>query len=81
MEIISKEQAIQDLEALFGISGKSMSKRNGDCFLIDKREYERYEVIEKLINYFSSHSLDNGLGCKVSRITLLYTTFEMIKVK
>lgn len=81
METINKEQAIQDLEELFGISEKSLSKRNGNCFLIDKREYERFEVIEKLMDYFSSRSLDNGQGCKVSNITLLYTTFEIVKAK
>lgn len=80
MEIISKEQAIQDLENLFGISESSLSKRNGNLFLIDKREYERFEVIDKLTEYFSSRCLDNGQGCKISNITLLYTAFEITKV-
>lgn len=78
---ITKEQAIADLEKIFNttswedrIEGKSFADK-GD-FFIDKREYTRLYVIEKLQEYFADKTIIGG-QCRLEGITLLWTTFHI----
>jgi hypothetical protein len=74
---VSKQQVISDLTKEFNITDKSLSKSDGKgTFLIDKREYERYDTISKLQKYFADKVIIGG-GCRVDNITLLYTGFHI----
>ena len=78
---ITKEQAIADLKKIFNttswedrVEGRSFAD-NGD-FFIDKREYTRPSVIEKLQAYFTDKTIIDG-QCRLEGITLLWTTFHI----
>ena len=74
---VSKEQVISDLTKEFKITDNSLSKSDGKgTFLIDKREFERFETIDKLQKYFANKVIING-QCRVDNITLLYTGFHI----
>jgi hypothetical protein len=75
-------QVVQDLTALFRINENHESAfkslRSGKKFLINKRQYERLEVIEMLQAYFTDKVIKNGyLG--VSPMTLVFTVFEVFE--
>lgn len=84
--IISRKQAISDLRELFGLpaEGKRQdydgcsfcSKKENDtaAFCIDKRHFERYEVLQKLSEYFADKVIDGG-RCRVDNITFVWTRF------
>lgn len=78
---ITKQQAISDLEKIFNttswkdrVNGRSFADK-GD-FFIDKREYTRPSVIEKLQAYFKDKTIIDG-QCRLEGITLLWTTFHI----
>lgn len=74
---VSKQQVISDLTKEFNISDKSLSMSDGKgTFLIDKREFERYDTIAKLQNYFAGKAIIGG-QCRVDNITILYTAFHI----
>jgi len=75
---ISVEKAIQDLHNLFGLDKEgSKSIRDDKTFMIIKNEFNRFEVIKKLQDYFKDKMLSAGWGCAIDNITLLWTTFEL----
>ena len=78
---ITKEQAISDLQKVFNttswedrVEGRSFADK-GD-FFIDKREYTRSSVIDKLQAYFTDKTIIDG-QCRLEGITLLWTTFHI----
>ena len=71
---VTKEQVINDLKKEFNITDGSLSKYSDGTFFIDKREFQRFEIIEKLQMYFADKVIING-QCRVDNITLLYTEF------
>lgn len=73
---LTKEQVINDLKKEFNITDCSLSKYSDGTFLIDKREFQRYDTIEKLLRYFADKIIIKG-QCRVENITLLYTTFHI----
>lgn len=73
---LTKEQVINDLKKEFNITDCSLSKYSDGTFLIDKREFERFETIDKLQRYFANKVIING-QCRVDNITLLYTGFHI----
>ena len=48
--------------------------------MIIKTEFERYEVISKLQEYFEDKVLPAGWGCAIDSITLLWTKFEFKRI-
>lgn len=75
------ELIIEDLKKLFNIdenekinTGDSLEK-NG-VFYISKQKMERYEVIEKLQDYFTDTKVKDGYVL-VNPITFVYTKFEV----
>ena len=47
---------------------------------IDKEEFEREEVLEKLLTYFESKVLESGYKCEVYPMTLVFTAFQIKKL-
>lgn len=73
----TKEEVVSDLRAVFHIGEDGcLSRENKGCFLIDKREYEREDVISMLRKYFEDQVITDG-QCRIDPITLLYTMFHI----
>lgn len=81
MDKITKQETIEALKKLFDYESHKEKKEvivaehdYGATFMIDKRYLERYEVIERLQNFFADKVIDGG-QCRIDSITLLYTSF------
>jgi len=81
MKAISKQEAIKSLKELFDYASHKDNKEvivveeDGNAiFLIDKRYRERFEVIDKLQEFFADKYIEGG-QVRVGSITLLYTQF------
>ena len=77
---ISVEEAIRDLREIFGLNQETKSMQKDNWFMIIKTEFERYEVISKLQEYFEDKVLPVGWGCAIDNITLLWTKFEFKRI-
>ena len=83
MKQITKQEAFDAIKGLFDFTekgkkenGKSffVEKENGDVtFMFDKRQYGRYEVINKLSEYFQDKNIAGG-QVRIDNITLLWTS-------
>ena len=74
---VSIQQAISEIEKIFGCTETNQYHEVGKgAFLIDKQKFERYEVIEKLQEYFADKVIDGG-GCWISPITFVFTSIEI----
>lgn len=85
---ISRKQVISDLRGLFGLPAEGKRLDEGGCsfcnekendtasFSIDKKHYERYEVLAKLNDYFADKVIEGG-WCRVENITLVWTQFHI----
>lgn len=77
MEIVTIEQAIADIERIFGLTESTrLHKIGGQKFLFDKQLYPRNMIEEKLTPYFYTHKIKDG-GCYVSPITFVFTHVEI----
>ena len=73
----TKEEVVSDLRAVFHIGEDGcLSRENKGSFFIDKREYEREDVISMLRKYFEDRVITDG-ECRIDPITLLYTMFHI----
>ena len=73
----TKEEVITDLRTVFHIGEDGcLSRENKGSFFINKREYEREDVISMLQKYFRNRMIIGG-QCRVDPITLLYTVFHI----
>lgn len=77
---VSVDDAIIDLREIFGLNKETKSMQKDNWFMIIKTEFERYEVISKLQEYFKDKVLPAGWGCFIDGITLLWTKFEFEKI-
>ncbi len=75
-------EVISDLKELFELNKENDfgSSESDNKFMIDKRQFNRFEVLEKLQNYFSDKTIDGGY-LKVDNITFVHTTFEVLNGK
>jgi hypothetical protein len=74
----SQETVIKELKELFDIENnkdKGSYETNGK-FGISKQQMERFEVIDKLRNYFDGVGVQDGY-VSVGSITFVHTTFEV----
>lgn len=80
-QTVTREQVIKDLVELFGINENTKSRVNKEngSFFIDKGEFEREDVLEKLETYFESRVLENHYRCEISPMTLVFTAFQIKK--
>lgn len=73
----TKEEVISDLKTVFHIGEDGcLSRENKGSFFINKREYEREDVISMLQKYFKNRVIIGG-QCRIDPITLLYTIFHI----
>jgi hypothetical protein len=80
---IKIEQVVEDLKRLFQI-GK-ITEDNASCvsnneFLIDKRSFERFQVIEMLQEYFKDKMIDGGY-LSLDPMTFIHTKFKVCEGK
>lgn len=85
---IPRSQVISDLRDLFGLPADGLRKddtgysfytvKENDTadFCIDKKHFERYEVLQKLNKYFADKVIDGG-SCRVDNITFVWTLFHI----
>jgi hypothetical protein len=73
------ETVINDLKLLFNTENNEFKtiESNGK-FYINKQQFGRGTVIEKLQNYFIDKFIDGGY-CSVGNITMVFTTFEILE--
>lgn len=82
MKALTKQETIEALKQAFDYEAHKDSrevmvteKENGDAtFMIDKRYMERFEVIDKLREFFADKFIDGG-QCRVDNITFVFTAF------
>ena len=75
-------KVVSDLETLFKI-GEDIdykSMRKGRKFLINKQQFERFEVIGMLQEYFADKFIEGGY-LLVDSITFVFTSFEILEGK
>lgn len=81
MDNITKQQAVEIIKNAFELKefsereeGKSFYGEDGETvtFLFDKRQYDRYTVIEKLKECFNGKNIEGG-QCRIESMTLLWT--------
>ena len=81
MDNITKQQAVEIIKNAFELKefsereeGKSFYGKDGETvsFVFDKRQYDRYTVIEKLKECFNGKNIEGG-QCRIESMTLLWT--------
>lgn len=72
------KEVIVDIKSLFGLNKENDfgSMESEGRFFIKKQHFERFEVIEKLQDYFKDKIIADGY-IKVSPITIAFTSFEV----
>ena len=81
---ITRREAIDAIKGMFETNtGKEdnasmLTEKENDTatFMLDKRKYERGEIIEKLSNYFHGVSIIDG-QCRIDSITFVCTTVHI----
>jgi len=84
MKQITKREAIEAIKRMFetntnqedNMSLLSEIENDNATFLLDKRKYERGEIVEKLSEYFRNVSIIDG-RCHISSITFAFTTVKI----
>ena len=69
---ISIEKVIKDLKVLFNTENNEFGTiEDSGKFYIQKMQFERFQVISMLQNYFNDKCIDGGY-CSVGNITFVY---------
>ena len=86
MKQITRREAIEAIKEMFETNtgrddNASVLTENEDdtaTFMLDKRKYERGEIIGKLSEYFNDANIVDGL-CRIDGITFVFTTVKIEK--
>jgi hypothetical protein len=81
---ITRREAIDVLKGMFETNtGKEdnasmLTEKENDTatFMLDKRKYERYEILDKLSKFFDGVSIIDG-QCRIDSITFVFTTVHI----
>lgn len=84
MKQITRREAIEAIKGMFETNtgqednaSRLFEEENDNAtFMLDKRKYERGEIIEKLSEYFKNVSIIDGL-CRITGITFVFTTVKI----
>jgi len=78
-KLIDIDIVVEDLKRIFSVSDENLDCRfNDGTFCINKNKFERYEVIDKLQEYFIDKNIAGGY-CIVEPITFVFTVFKIEK--
>lgn len=84
---ITLQEAIEGVKGLFCIGsnpyadGESYMVRKacgGATFLFNKKQYERYEVVERIEKYFEDKNIVDGM-CIIDPMTIVWTIVRLHK--
>ena len=83
MKAITKQETIKALKSLFNSEAHKddrkvmVSEEGGNAtFMVDKGLMTRFDVINKLQEFFADKYIDGG-QCRIDSITLVWTTFHI----
>lgn len=77
---ITKEEGIKDLKDILELPVKFDPEKGGEddgVFLVNKMHLERFEVIERLHEYFKDKVFERPYALVMDSITLCVTRFEI----
>lgn len=83
MKYITKQETVEALKELFDYENNKENKNvlvvenkeeGRTTFMINKQYMERFEVIDKLKEFFADKVIDDG-QCRVDNITFVFTAF------
>lgn len=81
MEMISKQEAVDAIKKFLDYENHKenkeviVSEKNGSWrFMVNKSYLERFEVIDKLQDFFFDKVIEDG-QCRIEPITFVYTMF------
>lgn len=83
MKHLTKQETVEALKELFDYENNKESKNmlvvenkeeGSTTFMVYKQYMERFEVIDKLREFFADKVIDGG-QCRVDNITFLFTAF------
>jgi hypothetical protein len=77
---ITRREAIDAIKGMFETNTREadnasvLTEYENDTaiFMFDKRKYERYEIIDKLSEFFDGVSIIDG-QCRISSVTFVFT--------
>ena len=80
---LTKVEAVEGLKKLFDYENNKenrnvmVSEKDGNTtFFVNKGYLERYDVIERLQDFFADKYIEDG-QCRVDNITFIYTIFHI----
>lgn len=80
---ITKAETVEGLKKLFGYENNKenknvmVSEKDGKTtFMVNKMYLERYDVIDKLQDFFADKYIEDG-QCRIENITFVYTIFHI----
>lgn len=81
---LSSKEVVADLKKLFEYDENNRNvivaeKDDSVTFMVNKQYLERFEVIERLRDYFEDKYIDSG-QCRIESLTFVYTVFFIEKI-
>ena len=84
MKQMTRREAIEAIKGMFetntgqedNVSRLIENDNDTATFMLDKRKYERSEIIGKLSEYFKDVNIVDGL-CRIDGITFVFTTVKI----
>ena len=83
MKHLTKQETVEALKELFDYENNKENKNvlvvenkeeNRTTFMVNKQYMERFEVIDKLKDFFADKVINEG-QCRIENITFVYTIF------
>lgn len=84
MKQMTRREAIESIKEMFetntgqedNVSRLIEEENDTATFMLDKRKYERGEIVEKLSEFFKDVNIVDGL-CRIEDITFVFTTVKI----
>lgn len=84
MKQMTRREAIESIKEMFetntgqedNVSRLIEEENDTATFMLDKRKYERGEIVEKLSEFFKDVNIVDGL-CRIEGITFVFTTVKI----
>jgi hypothetical protein len=81
---LSRKEVVADLKKLFEYDENNRNvivdeENDSVTFMVNKQYLGRFEVIERLKDYFEDKYIDGG-QCRIESLTVVYTVFFIEKI-